>query len=441
MSRLTIVPKAGALRSCRGLFTNDRRRVFCKSLAGGRWRNLPCFRAIAASSAFELWHGGCTGRKSVATNDDTSITPRAWPLTLASVRFGADTRAARMLKDLTRDTPVPGPELIGKLADVLEIPPQVRPEQLRQAEAHGREALARGAAQDLVPIAWFDDGYPQLLREIIDPPIVLWRSGSAEPLLRPAVAIVGSRRATPAGLAVARRLAEGVAEAGFVIVSGLARGIDAAAHEGALAAGGSTVAVLGCGADVVYPREHRVLVSRVRASGAVVSEFPPGTPPRAHHFPLRNRIISGLCQAVIVAQASMRSGSLITARMALEQGREVLAVPGAVTSGQFAGCHALIKDGATLVETVEDVLRALGCVVTAQARATRPRNPSKMSRLERVMAVGETYSVDDLAERSGLAGHELLAELGTLELAGIVGRVPGAGFVKFDKSAIGEGHG
>lgn len=367
--------------------------------------------------------------------------PPAWLLTLASLRFGADTTAARLLKEITRDVDVPRPDLIARLAEALEIPPGSRGEQLRRAERYGRAALERGAANGLQPVPWFADDYPPLLREIVDPPIVLWRAGVAASLLRPAVAIVGSRRATPAGLAVARRLAEGLVGAGFVIVSGLARGIDAAAHEGALAAGGTTVAVLGCGADVVYPSEHRALVSRVRATGAVVSEFHPGTPPLAHHFPLRNRIISGLCRAVIVAQASMRSGSLITARMALEQGREVLAVPGTVTSGQFAGGHALIKDGAGLVETVEDVLRALGCVVTAHARASNTDKPIEMSKLEGSMAVGETYSVDELAERTGLAGHQLLAELGALELAGIVGRVPGAGFVKFDKSAIGEGHG
>jgi DNA processing protein len=367
--------------------------------------------------------------------------PSVWPLTLAGLRFGVDTRAARLLKDLSPKAAAPGPELIERLADALGLPSNARREQVRQAWLYAESSLALGAAHDLVPIPWFHEEYPPLLREIADPPIVLWRAGSRRALDMPAVAIVGSRRATPAGLAVARRLAAGLADAGLVIVSGLALGIDGAAHEGALSAGGTTVAVLGCGADVVYPRAHRDLMARVRGSGAVFSEFPPGMPPRAHYFPLRNRIISGLCRAVIVAEASMRSGSLITARMALEQGRDVLAVPGSVASGQFSGCHALIKDGAPLVETVEDVLRTLGCAVATGPVQAMARNPTVMSRLEEEMAVGETYSVDDLAQRTGLAAHDLLAELGALELAGIVDRVPGAGFVKLDKSVIGEGHG
>jgi DNA processing protein len=377
----------------------------------------------------------------VDTSPQTQTPCFVWPLTLAGLRFGADTRAARLLKELSPNAGAPGPQLIERLADALAIPPNARREQVRQARRHAESALARGAASDLVPLPWFHDEYPPLLREIVDPPIVVWRAGSADALDRPAVAIVGSRRATPAGLAVARRLAFGLADAGLVIVSGLALGIDGAAHEGALAAAGTTVAVLGCGADVVYPRAHRDLMARVRQSGALFSEFPPGMPPRSHYFPLRNRIISGLCRAVIVAEASVRSGSLITARMALEQGRDVLAVPGSVASGQFCGCHALIKDGAPLVETVDDVLENLGEAGRAQPRAMITGKPRPMSQLEAAMAVGEPYTVDDLAQRTGLTAQDLLAELGALELAGIVGRVAGSGFVKFDKSAIGEGHG
>lgn len=290
-------------------------------------------------------------------------------------------------------------------------------------------------------LPWFDLQYPGLLREIVDPPIVLWRRGDAGGLDQPAVAIVGSRRATPSGLTVARTLARGVAEAGLVVVSGLARGIDAAAHQGALDGGGRTIAVLGCGGDVMYPGEHRVLADRIRAAGALVTEFPPGTPPLQHHFPLRNRIISGLCRAVIVVEASDRSGSLITARMALEQGRDVLAVPGSVASGQYSGCHALIKDGAPLVETARDVLEALGMDPSGVPARENVRRACEMSKLEAVMAAGEAYGIDELAARTGLEAAALLAELGTLEIAGRIGRVPGAGFVKVDKSAIGEGNG
>jgi DNA processing protein len=255
------------------------------------------------------------------------------------------------------------------------------------------------------------------------------------------LAIVGSRRATPAGLTVARTLAKGVVEAGLVVVSGLARGIDAAAHQGALDGGGRTIAVLGCGGDMTYPSEHRGLANRILAAGAIVTEFPPGTPPLPHHFPQRNRIISGLCRAVVVVEASDRSGSLITARMALEQGRDVLAVPGNVASGQYAGSHALIKDGAPLVETVRDVLNALGVECSGGQAPENVRRSCEMSKLEAVMAIGEPYSIDELAARSGLETGALLAELGILEIAGRIGRVPGAGFVKVDKSAIGEGHG
>jgi DNA processing protein len=221
----------------------------------------------------------------------------------------------------------------------------------------------------------------------------------------------------------------------------MARGIDAAAHQGALDASGVTVGVLGCGADVVYPREHASLAARIRAEGALASEFPPGMPPLAHHFPMRNRIISGLARAVVVIEASDRSGSLITARMALEQGRDVLAVPGNVSSGQHAGCHALIKDGAALVETVSDVLVALGWPARPGPGAGEASNHRVISKLEAAMAVGEPYTVDELSARTRLSGPQLLAELGALEVAGVVVRIPGAGFVKVDKSAIGGGNG
>jgi DNA processing protein len=226
--------------------------------------------------------------------------------------------------------------------------------------------------------------------------------------------------------------------AGYTVASGLARGIDAAAHEGALDGGGATVAVLGSGLDCIYPRDHLDLSRRiVEAGGALLSEYPPGTGPVARHFPLRNRIISGLCCAVVVVEASKGSGSLITARLALEQGREVLAVPGSVLSGKYEGCHALIKDGAALVETVEDVLDQIGGGRRAATVRPLDTNLSELSELEAGMAPGEAYSLDDLAARTRLATDQLLAEVGRLELAGRLLRVPGGGFVRLDNSAIG----
>jgi DNA processing protein len=208
----------------------------------------------------------------------------------------------------------------------------------------------------------------------------------------------------------------------------MARGVDAAAHRGAIEATGRTIAVLGCGADVVYPREHALLARQILEHGAIVSELPPGTPPRQWHFPLRNRIISGLAQAVIVVEASEKSGSLITAKAALEQGRDVLAVPGNVISGRHRGCHALIKDGARLVETVEDVLDELRWPRTfVQSAAV---NTLQLSELEGRMAAGEPYSVDELSEATGRPASDLLAELGALEVAGRVTRLPGSVFVR-----------
>jgi DNA processing protein len=365
---------------------------------------------------------------------------------LSLLRFGSDTQGARTLKELTRaaersGVQEPDATLLARLAEALGIPPAERAARLAAAHRRAALALADAARQDIVALPWHDAAYPALLREICDPPIVLWCRGESGCLARPAVAVVGSRRATPAGLSIARALGRGLAEAGLLVVSGLARGVDGAAHEGALEAGGPTAAVLGCGADVLYPPEHGRLAQRIRESGLITTEFPPGMPPLPHHFPLRNRIISGLCRAVVVIEASHRSGSLITARSALEQGRDVLAVPGNVASGRSSGCHALIKDGAALVETVEDVLNELRWPQRAAGLAADGVKSLVLSQLEVAMALGEVYSVDDLAGVTGLSATDLLAELGALEIAGRVTRFPGGGFAKLDKSAIGEGDG
>ena len=204
-----------------------------------------------------------------------------------------------------------------------------------------------------------DVRYPVLLRNIPDPPPVLYVDGELEPVDVQAVAIVGSRHATLYGIRIARTLAEQLSRLGFTIVSGMARGIDRVAHEGALAAGGRTLAVLGCGLDVAYPPDHTQLRAQVAEAGALLTEFPLGSPPLAAHFPRRNRILSGLSMGVIVVEAAEGSGSLITAKLAAEQGREVFAVPGPIDAPTSRGTHGLLKQGAKLTETVDDILDEL----------------------------------------------------------------------------------
>jgi DNA processing protein len=340
------------------------------------------------------------------------------------LRTAADTLTARLARDLPR-----GVGWLESLAGRLGIAVEWLPAALDRARASAASALKRGAHDGQRPVTMCDAEYPALLKQIPDPPVVLWTRGDPNVLSRPAVAVVGARAASPAGLAAGRRLARDLADAGLVVTSGLARGVDGAAHLGALDGGGTSAAVLGCGLDVSYPPEHEPLAARVAASGVLASELPPGTPPMPYHFPLRNRIISGLCRAVVVIEASERSGSLITARMALEQGRDVLAVPGGIASGRYRGSHALIKDGARLVETVEDVLEEIGW---PHVRPVARGKPCQVNGLETSMGPGEPCSVDELAERTGRHAPELLAELAVLELDGRVARTAGGCFVRVD---------
>ena len=365
-----------------------------------------------------------------------SVDHREALVALALLRIGADTKTARVVKEVcsSRRGPDPtGPGAFETVCAALDIPPTERAAKVAQAFRDARRAMDRTQAARQTMLTLADPTYPDLLRAIPDPPIVLWARGHPEMLNRAAVAIVGSRRASAAGVAMATRLGREVSRAGLGVVSGLARGIDGAAHRGALEADdGWTIAVLGSGVDVVYPAEHRALTETIATDGLLLSEFPPGTPPFPNHFPLRNRIISGLSQAVVVVEASERSGSLITARAALEQGRDVLAVPGPVAGGVHRGCHALIKDGARLVESVEDILEEI--------RWRRPAIPSSggnvkglpISELEQVMGTGEVLTLDDLAVRSGRPASQLLAELGRLELAGRIARMAGGTFARLD---------
>jgi DNA processing protein len=288
-------------------------------------------------------------------------------------------------------------------------------------------AQARNLGIDAVP--WGGTRYPGLLTPIPDAPLVVWMRGDATVFHQPSVAIVGSRQATPYGLEAASRLAGDLAAAGALVVSGLARGVDSAAHRGALAAGGRTAAVLGSGIDVVYPPEHEDLSGAIAAHGVVLSEWPPGTAPRAFHFPARNRIISGLSLAVVVVEAAEKSGSLITAGFALEQGRAVLAVPGNILSGRHRGCHALIRDGAAVVESAEDVLAELR-TSSLRPPARDASAPEPSDALAASMQPGESYDVESLGRETGLSASQLLSKLLGLELRGVVRKVDGGRFVR-----------
>jgi DNA processing protein len=281
--------------------------------------------------------------------------------------------------------------------------------------------------------------YPPRLRDIPDPPSQLWVRGQRQALDGHAVAVVGSRRASPGALETARRLAAGLAGIGLTIVSGLARGCDAAAHRGALDAGGRTVAVLGSGLDVIYPPEHGGLADEIAGRGAVISELPRGSPPLPHHFRQRNRLISGLSVGVVVIEANERSGSLITAGYALAQGREVMVVPGTVHAGRNRGGHLLIRDGAALVENAEDVLAVLVHAMppvppaVASRGAEGPPHADDAPTGDPVLDAldpDDPQDFDELLARLPLSTDQLLARLAELELSGRARRVAGGRFLR-----------
>lgn len=273
-------------------------------------------------------------------------------------------------------------------------------------------------------------GYPPQLAEISDPPLVLLVEGRAELLSQPQLAIVGSRNASPAGREIALAMAAALADAGLVVTSGLAEGVDGAAHRGALR-NGTTIAVLGTGPDRTYPRQHADLAQQIRDHGALVSEQPVGTPPRGFNFPRRNRIISGLSLGVLVVEAGPQSGSLITARQAAEQGREVFAVPGGIHNPLARGCHALIRDGAKLVESVKDILEDLPPWAARDQRPTPPPAAGLANRSDNPLLayIGDSpVSVDLLVARTGLTVAEVSTMLLMLQLDGLVTALPGGLF-------------
>lgn len=314
-----------------------------------------------------------------------------------------------------------------------------RAEELRgEPPGHAARVAATRAWLDERPgrrlLTLADADYPPLLLHTADPPLLLYLEGRAELLSANSVAIVGSRRPTPQGLENARRLARQLGEHGWTVVSGLAAGIDGAAHAGALEAAAGTVAVVGTGLDVVYPHAHRALAARIAREGLMVSEFPLGMSPLADNFPQRNRIIAGLSRGTLVVEAALRSGSLITARQAVEAGREVFAVPGSIQSPQARGCHSLLREGAKLVEAVDDILDEL-----ADGRASMPsRHPEaeeaaadEVPEAEDAVlrALGhDPVSLDALMARCGWPAPALNVRLMELELEGRVARLPGGLF-------------
>ena len=298
-------------------------------------------------------------------------------------------------------------------------------------------ATADWLAQPLHHIVTLDDAdYPDLLRHIPDPPLLLYITGRRELLAAPMVAVVGSRNASTQGRANAEGFAQALSEAGLCVVSGLALGIDTAAHEGALRGAGSTIAVIGTGIDRVYPARNRALAHRVAEAGCIVSEYPLGTPPVAGNFPRRNRIISGMSAGVLVIEAAAQSGSLITAQLAAEQGREVFALPGSIHSALAKGCHQLIREGARLVETVDEVLEAVQGSPLAAPWLRRAAQDLPAGSDALLAALGhDPVAPDELLGRLQGDAASLAGELLALELAGVVERLPGGRVQRVVRSA------
>lgn len=358
-------------------------------------------------------------------------------------------------------TPGLGARMAGKLLGVFGSPEAIFNSSLTALEAqrlpaavaqaiHSHQPMS-AAAKELAEaqaagcrlLTWDEPQYPYRLREIYDPPPLLYVLGNVELLNRHIISIVGSRRPTPYGNQMAERLAHDLAERGLVVASGLARGVDASAHRGALASTrGLTIGVLGCGIDVVYPKENKKIFSEIQQRGAIISEFPMGTFPAPQNFPIRNRVIAGMALGVVVVEGQQYSGSLITARLAMEFGREVYGVPGNATQPSSFGPNELIKQGAKLVTSWEDVVEELPTPVraeltpvetaTSEERAALIQQslaPAERSLYE-LLTEDEARHVDDLVETSGLSSSEVLAGLFDLELKGVVRQLPGKQFVK-----------
>lgn len=278
-----------------------------------------------------------------------------------------------------------------------------------------------------------DASYPPLLKEIADPPPILFVRGNPELLSLPQIAIVGSRNPSTSGLDIAFNFAKTLSQCGFVITSGLALGIDAASHQGALKAKGYTIAVAGTGLDRVYPACHKDLATEIVNTGAMISEFPPGTTAKANHFPRRNRIISGLCQGLLVVEAAKQSGSLITARMALEQNREVFAIPGSIHNPLARGCNALIREGAKLVETTQDIIEELNQYNQQDEKFTPPTMQSTLDLEQQTLlnlVMFSPTSIDTLVENANESVEVISSMLLILELQGYIEATPGGCYTR-----------
>jgi DNA processing protein len=350
----------------------------------------------------------------------------------AWVRLDVSGVGPRPLAELLRAFGSPGAVLAASPAQRRSVVAAASAKALDAAPDATRLASAiawlEAPGHDLVALG--DQDYPASLLEIGDPPPILYCLGRRELLTRPALAIVGSRNATPQGVSDAVAFARALSAAGLTIVSGLALGIDAAAHRGALEGAGSSIAVTGTGPDRVYPAGNRALAHDLAARGLILSEFSPGTPPLPHNFPRRNRVVSGLARGVLVIEATISSGSLITARLAAEQGREVFALPGSIHSPFSKGCHKLIREGAKLVETAQDVLEELRLPSAASAMpaAAIAATDDDQTDDERAVLAALSHApigVDAIAAQACLAPEAVAAALLALELAGRAAHVPG----------------
>lgn len=315
-----------------------------------------------------------------------------------------------------------------KLADRIlrEKEPEFAKRQLKMLESYGASVLT-----------FWDHAYPAELKQIFDPPIILFQKGRLLAEDAVSIAIVGTRHPSSYGAQVTEKLTRELSNIGFTIISGLARGIDTIAHRTALKADGRTVAVLGSGLDLIYPAENKKLVSEIEESGAILTEYPFGTKPDASNFPKRNRIISGLTLGTLVVEAGSKSGALITANFAAEQGREVFAVPGAITSGRSVGTNRLIKDGAKLVQGVDDILqeldvklRSLRKMETTKTGARVPKNLSSEEQRVWEILTDEPQHIDLLSQKLGSSSSQVLSLLLTLELKNVVKQLPGTYFVR-----------
>ena len=335
-------------------------------------------------------------------------------------RFGSARAAWEAKENHLAGTPLLSAERVaGIVQRKAEIDPEALPEKLQK--------LA------IKYICYHDSEYPKPLLNIFDPPTALFYRGVMPGEGELAVALVGARKPSPYGQVVAEKLAKDLAAVGITVISGMARGIDTAAHKGALEAGGRTVAVLGSGLDIVYPRENKKLMERITESGAVVSEFPPGSPPEPWHFPARNRIISGLSLGTVVVEAGEKSGALITAACALEQGRDIMAVPGNVTSVLSRGPHSLIRQGARLVEGAGDIIDELGLEklfpLPDKAAQTALKLSEEEGILYNLLTLTPVY-LDNIIGQSGLKPQKVMAALMYMELKGLAKQLPGKFYIR-----------